>query len=210
VLRPDVDGVNLDFMRDPPFTGYDPPLVDSFRACAGTDPRELAEDDPGWLRHRSGPANQLVRAVRELAGPRVVSARVDHRFTGEQGLDVETWLREGWIDTLILAEQRLGGYVFDLATFVAMRERAGRGRILFGEEAVCTGHDLTPEEDRAIAQGKKVDVSRRTLSRREYLERALRWYAQGADGVHIFNDQHNYEVLKVLGDPEACRAWRTW
>jgi hypothetical protein len=114
------------------------------------------------------------------------------------------------VDTLILAEQRLGGYVFDLAPFAAMRERAGRGRILFGEEAVCTGHDLTPEEDRALAGGKKVDVSRRKLSVPEYLERALRWYAQGADGVHIFNDQHNYEVLKVLGDPEACRAWRTW
>lgn len=206
VLRPDVDGISLDFLRTPPFVGYDPPLVDSFRASTGKDPRELPEDDRDWLRHRFGPMSDYVRAVRDLAGSRVVSARVDHRFALEQGLDVETWLREGWIDTLILAEQALGGYEFDLAPFVAIRERAGRGRILFGEEAVCTGHDLTPEEDRALAQGKKVDVSRRTLSLREYLERALRWYSQGADGVHIFNDPHNYEVLASIGDPEACRA----
>lgn len=206
VLRPGVDGINLDFLRTPPFVGYDPPLVDSFRARTGKDPRDLAGDDPDWLRHRCAPLSEYVRAVRWLAGARTVSARVDHRFTLEQGLDVETWLREGWVDILILAEHELGGYAFDLAPFAAMRERAGRGRILFGEEAVCSGHDLTAEEDRALAQGKKVDVSRRKLSVREYVARALRWYSQGADGVHIFNDQHNYEVLGVLGDPDACRA----
>jgi len=205
VLRPEVDGVNLDFLRHPPFVGYDPPLVDSFRARTGKDPRELPEDDRAWLRHRMGPMSDYARAVRGLAGRRTVSARVDRRFTLEQGLDVETWLREGWVDILILGEEKLGGYEFDLAPFTAMRRRAGRGRILFGEEAVCTGHDLTAEEDRALAAGKKPDVSRRTMSKREYLERALRWYEAGADGVHIFNDHRNYEVLAVLGDPEACR-----
>ncbi len=205
VLRPEVDGVNLDFLRHPPFVGYDPPLVDSFRARTGKDPRELPEDDRRWLRHRLAPMSDYVRAVRGLAGRRTVSVRVDRRFTLEQGLDVESWLREGWVDTLILGEEKLGGYEFDLAPFVAMHKRAGRGRILFGEEAVCTGHDLSADEDRALAAGKKIDVSRRKLSKREYLERALRWYSQGADGVHIFNDQYNYEVLALLGDPEACR-----
>jgi len=205
VLRRDVDGINLDFLRHPPFVGYDPPLVDSYRKLTGKDPRETPEDEEDWLRHRAAPLSDVVRAVKELAGTRAVSARVDRRFTMEQGLDVETWLRQGWVDTLILAEETLGGYEFNLAPFIAMRDRAGRGNILFGEEAVCSGHDLSADEDRALAAGKEIEVSRRKLSRREYLERALRWYGQGADGVHIFNDEHNYDVLAVLGDPEACR-----
>lgn len=198
-----IDGINLDFLRHPPFVGYDPPLIERFMEEYGEDPRHLEEDDPRWIQCMCGPMTEYVRAVRNIASARMISVRIDHRYYLQQGLDIETWLNEGLIDILIVAEESLGGYTFDLRPFTEMTR--GKGKLLFGEEAVCSGHDLTPEEDRALAEGKSIDVSRRKLSKQEYCRRALEWYRQGADGVHIFNDQHNYDVLSVLGSPYRCR-----
>ena len=36
----------------------------------------------------------------------------------------------------------------------------------------------------------------------EYCDRARTWYAQGAAGIHTFNEGR-LEVFKVLGDPAA-------
>jgi len=69
-----VDGVNLDFLRHPPFVGYDPPLVERFIREYGEDPRRLEEDDPRWIRCMCGPMTDYVRAVRNIAGERVISA----------------------------------------------------------------------------------------------------------------------------------------
>lgn len=70
--------------------------------------------------------------------------------------------------------------------------------LVAGEEALCTGHDLTPKEDRALAEGKSIDVSRRKLSEEEYGSRLQNWLAQGAAGVHIFNDPHRFDVFRSL------------
>lgn len=198
-----IDGINLDFLRHPPFVGYDPPLVERFQQRHGEDPRLLPEDDPRWLTVLSEPMTEYLRGVRRIAGERTITARFDQRFIGQQGLDIGMWLREGLVDIIIPGEERLGGYIFDLRPWVALA--AGRALVLYGEEAVLSGHDLTAEEDRALAKSKRVDVSRRKLSQVEYCQRALHWYAQGADGIHIFNDQHNYEALAVLGDPDRCQ-----
>ena len=204
LLSRPVDGLNLDFLRHPPYVGYDQPLVASFLREHGLDPRELAEDDPRWMAHKCRPITEFLRAVRELAGDRTVSARVDHQSYLQRGLDIRRWSDERLLDILIVAEHGLGGYTFDLRPFVALAGDACK--VLFGEEAAMSGHDLTPEEDRALATGRPIDVSRRIMTVPEYCRRALDWFAQGADGVHVFNDAQNYELFKLLGDPERCRA----
>ena len=77
--------------------------------------------------------------------------------------------------------------------------------MLFGEIAGLKGHDLQPHEEKAMAEGKKVDRTSRHMTIQEYCERAARWYEQGADGIHVFNDPFNYDLFRVLGDPEKCR-----
>ncbi|PYV18252.1 MAG: hypothetical protein DMG07_04260 [Acidobacteria bacterium] len=109
----DVDGVALHYNRQPPFVGYEAPLVDGYRKVSGKDPRALDERDPAWLAYRAGALTDLMRDLRrelDAAAKRrgrtrrlEISAWV---FATEQenllyGLDLRAWLREGLVDTLI-------------------------------------------------------------------------------------------------------------
>jgi len=76
---------------------------------------------------------------------------------------------------------------------------AGAGcAVLFGEEGITSGHDTTAAEDKLIAAGKLVKPPRGVLSLSQLQSRAVRWYAAGADGVHLFN-VGNIEAMKTVG-----------
>jgi hypothetical protein len=107
-------------------------------------------------------------------------------------------VKDGLLDYLVLAQHTLGGYEFDLKPFVSMARGSGCA-VLFGEEATLSGHDRTPQEDKLIAEGKMKPPKRDHLTPEQYRDRAARWYAAGADGIHVFNDWNNLPVLKTLG-----------
>lgn len=207
----DIDGINLDFLRHPNFFGYEEPLIAAFKAKHGRDPRELAGDDPRWLQLRGDIMTGFLRDVRKLlddAGQKKgrhlgLSARVDWKEYKTWGCDIDTWLKEGLLDYLVLAQHTLGGYEFDLTPFVQKARGTGCA-ILFGEEATLSGHDRTPAEDKAIAEGKMTPPPRTTLSLEQYQSRAARWYAAGADGVHLFNEG-SIKVMSVLGSVKPPR-----
>ncbi|UCH35050.1 MAG: family 10 glycosylhydrolase [Armatimonadota bacterium] len=204
----DIDGINLDYLRHPAFFGYDEPLVKAFQDAYGQDPRQLPDDEARWLEMRAGVMTDFVRSVRSMldaAGQAKgrhlgLSARVDWREYRQWGCDIERWMKDGLLDYLVVAQHSLGGYEFDLAPFAAMADGTGCA-IYFGEEPTLSGHDRTPEEDKAIAEGKMKPPERDHLSLEQYCDRARTWYAAGADGIHIFNDWRNLPVLGVLGDP---------
>ena len=76
---------------------------------------------------------------------------------------------------------------------------AGTGcAVLFGEEGIVSGHDLTAAEDKLIAAGKMAAPERASLSLAQYQQRATRWYAAGADGIHLFNESDR-AVMRALG-----------
>ena len=108
------------------------------------------------------------------------------------------------MDILQVAQQSSGGYDIPVRQF---KQELGETDclVLFGEIAGVKGHDLQPHEEQAIARGEKVDRTSRSLPIEEYCERAVRWYDQGADGIHVFNDTLNYDLYRVLGDPRKCR-----
>ena len=96
-----------------PLLEYEAPLVDTFRAAHGVDPRTLPEDDPRWRAHRAAVLTDFMRDVRRLLNDEaqrqqrkkpiaitavVLSSREEHR---RYGLDLETWVAEGLIDTLV-------------------------------------------------------------------------------------------------------------
>ena len=138
--------------------------------------------------------------------PIKVAVRIDHRFYLPQGLDIDTWIKEGLIDILIVSQLSLGGYDIDLKPFRNMVTGTDCA-LLVGEEAVVAGHDLTPEEDRKLAKGEKVSRASRFMTIDEYAHRALRWYANGADGLHIFNGGHQKDVLKIIGDIQKIKSF---
>ncbi len=214
LLEYDIDGINLDFLRHPPFLGYDDPLIDKFKKEFGVSPLKLPENDIRWIHFKTKIMTDFIRKVRKLMDKSQklkdkkleLSVRVDHRDYLKQGLDIKTWINEKLIDHLIVSEHSLGGFTFSLIPFKKMVENSSC-KLYFGEEAVCSGHDLTPEEDRLLAQ--KIisiqDIARKRLSIHDYCKRALKWYREGADGIHIFNDPRNREIFLILGDPKKIR-----
>ncbi len=201
----DIDGINLDFLRHPPFFGFDEPLKEAFRDQYQIEPATVPLEDPRWEPLRAEIMTSFLREVRQLldkAGKHKgrhlgLSARIDWKDGKSLGCDVETWLRERLLDYLVVAEHSLGGYEIDLTPFVRMAKGGGCA-ILFGEEAILSGHDRTATEDKLIAEGKLVPPKRDHLTPQDYQTRAARWYAAGADGIHLFNEG-NRQVMKVLG-----------
>lgn len=207
----DIDGVALDFLRHPPFFGYDEPLIDAFKSRHGEDPRTVASDDPRWLQLRGEVMTDFLREIRrtlDAAGAKNgrhigLAARVDWREHRALGCDVETWLKAGLLDYVVIAQHTLGGYEFDLAPFVQMAKGTGCA-VLFGEEGITSGHDTTAAEDKLIAAGKLVEPPRGVLSTEQLQARAARWYAAGADGVHLFN-VGNVAAMKTLGSVKPAK-----
>jgi hypothetical protein len=201
----DIDGIHLDFLRHPPFFGYDAPLIEAFQSQYGTDPRTLPADEPRWLQLRADVMTGFLREIRQMldaAGERKhrhigLAARIDHREHRMLGCDVDAWTKLGLLDYLVVAEHSLGGYEFDIAPFVAMGHRTGCA-VLFGEEGITSGHDTTAAEDKLIAAGKMEAPKRGGLTSDQHHTRAKRWYADGADGVHLFN-VGNLSLMKTLG-----------
>ena len=52
---------------------------------------------------------------------------------------------------------------------------------------------------RLIAAGKMQPVPNTILTREQYQQRAAKWYAAGADGLHIFNEMKP-AIIQGLGD----------
>jgi hypothetical protein len=201
----DIDGINLDFLRHPNYFGFEKPMVTAFQARHGGNALAVAADDPRWAPLRAELMTVFVRDVRRLlddAGRRKgrhlgLSVRVDWQKYRTWGCDLATWLREGLLDYLVISQYGLGGYEFELAPFVKMARGTGCA-VLFGEEGVTSGHDTTAAEDKLIAAGKMAPPQRGQLSLEQHQTRAARWYAAGADGVHLFNVS-DLEVMRSLG-----------
>ncbi len=98
-----VDGLALLFNRQPPFVGYEAPVVASFQAATGFDAFGVGADDEAWLRHRSRAATQLLQEIRAALPDQPLTTWVfgTRAQNLAYGLDVETWIRTGLIDTVI-------------------------------------------------------------------------------------------------------------
>lgn len=196
-----VDGLNLDFVRHPPFFGYEPVLAEPFEKIYGIDPKTLPEDDPRWFDFRAPIMTDFVRNCRktldEAGSGKGLSVRVDADEWYGQALDVPRWIREGMVDIFVVTQHGLGGFAIDLKPFVEMCE-GSECRIFFGEEHSTAGHDLTPEEDKRLARGEKLELEQGNLSLEEYRSRARKWVEEGADGVHLFNAPLSPEVYGAI------------
>lgn len=204
-VEQDIDGINLDFQRHPPFFGFERPMSEAFEAEYGIDAATVKQDDPRWTSLRGEIMTEFVREVRSLldeAGRRKnkrlgLSVRIDWQKYPSWGCDVETWLKEDLLDYLVVGQYGLGGQDFDIAPFVKMAE-GGDCAVLFGEEAIVKGHDRTAEEDRLIAAGKLAPPRSTLMTREQYETRSAKAYGAGADGLHLFNETRK-EMMSGLG-----------
>ncbi len=214
VVQRDVDGIDIDFLRHPPLLGYEEPLRASFVAGYGVDPKTLPDNDGRWISHRCQVMTDFMREARRIVDeasrqkkrPLGISVRIDHRQYRAWGLDIEGWIKEGLIDILAVAQYGYGGYSFDLTPFAKLAQ--GTKCLVFAsEEAITEGHDPTPKDEEDRRAGTLRPSKHRSLTVDEYCERARNWYAQGAAGIHTFNESR-LQVFQVLGDPVSFPSTR--
>ncbi|MGI8965385.1 MAG: family 10 glycosylhydrolase [Limisphaerales bacterium] len=155
LLRYDLDGFFFDWIRtgdvrDNPQTdadgvldsGYEAPLVKSFKKKFGIDPHEIKNGDERWVRTRAEPQTEFMRAAHKLI-------RANHRklpiammvahpwlYRGDQDkidgnlrglfLDVTTWAREGLMDSAVAAGYYRDGGNAELAYQALRKETEGK------------------------------------------------------------------------------------
>ncbi|MDF1754207.1 MAG: family 10 glycosylhydrolase [Verrucomicrobiales bacterium] len=202
----DISGINLDFQRHPNFFDHEAPMLEAYREKYDDNPLKVTSVDPRWDSIKAKFMTKFVadtRAILDQAGKQKgkrigLSVRIGWEKYRTWGCDIETWIKNGWIDYLVVGQYGLGGYEFDISPFVEMAKGTGCA-VLFGEECILDGHDTTAAEDKLIAEGKMKLKKRGTLSSAQHHERAARWYKAGADGVHLFN-VGDRSVLKSIGN----------
>ena len=113
----DADGASLCFTRGPRFIRYEKPVLESFQKEYGLDARTVSPSDPRLLRIRAKIMTRFVREARDILnqigqkrGKKLrlsvwVWPHDQDTWCGltpmQDGLDVETWVKEGLIDSVI-------------------------------------------------------------------------------------------------------------
>ena len=188
--RYDLDGLELDFCRQPPFFG-------PFQAHRGRD------EMTGFVRETCN----LVRRFseerrRDLRLIVHVPPNTDADF--ELGLDLETWIREGLADIFVLGSVSVCSPEIDIARAA---EWAGESGSLIYTGFDGSTHPASPQEG---FEGNPPGVLRAA---------ALNGYRRGASGVRVYNYdwkhhragpaeseeylEEHLRLLEDLGHPEA-------
>jgi hypothetical protein len=113
----DADGASLCFTRGPHFLRYEQPVLDSFQKEYGIDARTVAPSDPRLLQTRAKIMSEFVRQCRvildDIGQKRGRKLRLSvwvwphdqntwcGRTPLDDGIDVEAWVKEKWIDSVI-------------------------------------------------------------------------------------------------------------
>jgi len=196
----DVDGIHLEFLRNPPYFGYEQPLVDGFKKKYGIDVLSPEfRPDERWHEYRSGFMTEFMRDLRKTLdevgkknGKHLqLTARVDCNEYLRQGLDVKTWIKEGLIDMVAAGVNGLGYPYAPADDFVKMA-KGTTCRVYGSTSPEMAGYrDPTAEDDKTgfkffpKTKGVTLDASKR---------RHLEYFKAGAQGMFLFNDKGDHYV----------------
>jgi hypothetical protein len=113
----DADGASLCFTRGPHFLLYEKPVLESFQREYGEDARAVPPSDPRLLRTRAKIMAQFARQCRgildDIGSKRGRKLRLSvwvwphdqNTWCGQtpmdDGIDIETWVKEKWVDCVI-------------------------------------------------------------------------------------------------------------
>ena len=201
-----VDGICLLFNRRLPIIGYESVLVDRFIARHGVDPRTLPDEDPRWLAHSAAvltgfmrDLRQRMRTAQQLQGRKPIGISAVVMSSREEnlryGLDLETWVREGLIDTLIPYSSARG-----ISSRVASWEdpRSTEYFIRLTRGTACT---------------LALNLMPRGITPEDYKRRAHALYEAGVENLFFWdcfgrtNHDPSWTTLSRLGHREELAAW---
>ena len=208
VAQHPVDGICILYNRRPPLVDYEPPLVEGFMEAYGEDPRMLPGDDARWLAYRSVALTEFHRELRdsldalarEQGRDRItVSACVMNREENfRNGLDLEGWIAEELIDTLI--------------PYTDLRGLDSMGMAWEDEEAVGYFVRLVEGTSCQLA----LNVMPRHMPPEVFSRKASSLYAQGVENLFFWDSAgpsgrahfgSSWDALRHLGHREELEKW---
>lgn len=200
------DAIVIEFMRHPPFFGYDEPLIEIYRKRHGScSPADFMNAE--WQAIQCEIMDGFMAQVRQTidASSPGIALEVSFDFAKyyEQGLNIERWLSRGYIDMISPGIYRVGERkFFPMEPFVRMIQASPRRCLLFPRvEATIIGQDPTPEEEKGL-----VKIRRKKLSVNMFKEIFIRFKAGGADGLRPFNTS-SPELAHVLADRSLLKRF---
>ena len=208
MARYPIDGVALFYNRRPPLVEYEAPVVDGFQAQYGEDPRQLDARDPRWLSFRATFLTRFMREVREAMDTAardqnrtkrlevsaiVMSSRQENLY---YAMDLEAWIREGLIDTIIPYTSAPG-----LDSSQDSWVDPGDAQFFL---------DITRDRPCKLA----LNLMPRSLTAEQYRRRAHALYQAGVEHLFFWDggpgrggSDSAWEVLPRLGHREEIKAW---
>lgn len=213
ILDRNPDGVLVELTRYPPFVGYHPDIVAKYRKKRNVlSNKTIDVSDPVWLELKSEPMTELMRRLRNIArtheaktGQKItVAVHVSNSGMYEDGIDLKQWVKEDLIDVIIVGNGGLGGVSTNLFTDLV----ANYNIKLYGHiHAWFGGHDPTPEEEKAKAQGKRIQKEGGHTNVDVYKKLAFDYYQGGFDGVYMWDAWMMFDLITKLGDRESIYQW---
>ncbi len=220
-----VDGLHLDFCRQPPMVGYHPVFRQGYCEKTGSDPRTIAVNagEEGflvWCQYRAEAITALLRELHaELVSfrerwrrPVPIQVRVPNDGLEANlvaGLDVGTWCREGLIDELMLSELHwLEQYrTWDDRPYIELGKR--HAIPVYGSSNCLPRQNIKWRDGRNWSgQLNPHGVNPLVLARR-----ALRSHEDGASGIALYQSDTGVqwpdtrEAVERLADPKRLRAY---
>jgi hypothetical protein len=174
-------GLCLDFCRQPPIARYHPQILEPWLKAGRDDPRQMTVGSPeflAWAQHRADFVNLFMRDLRDqlrklekITKRKVpVMVRIPEATLAlnlMEGLDLRTWLKESWVDEIALNPLWIWEFDYPDTARPYLDLARAHGAKVYGGANTVTGKGVT-----ANARG--------------FLERVARNYAEGADGIALF------------------------
>lgn len=208
-LDSNVDGVHLQFLRHPPFFGYDQPLINEYISRHGSFSASCYMD-ANWQQIQQDIMTDLVEDIYQMiqseapVGKTIkLKASFDQQNYYRQGLDVAAWINAGWVDVISPGCYGVSAQIFDLSPFVAMVNGTSC-KIFVHAESTIMGKDPTPEEENG-----EIEVVRVNMSLNQFRKYFMDMYEQGADGLYPFN----YSAVALplaVEDMKDNEIWRNF
>ena len=206
-----IDGVAVLYNRRPPLVAYEAPVVEGFQKKYGLDPRQLPENDPRFMRHRSQFLTQFMRELRaeldqiarelKRETPFEITAVVSN---GEEnlllGMDLATWVEEGLVDLIIpySSVERIGAY----------GNKVGPNT-WDGEPSWEDPEDV--EWFVSLVKGTRTRVALnmmpRFLTKEAQYRKAHQLYEAGVENLFFWDGTHRVRNVPRLGHREEVSDW---
>ena len=209
VLAYKPDSLMIEFHRTPPFFGFDEPVrkiyTERYGECKLSDYM-----NPNWQKIQCEIMTDFIGKVRKAideVNPKIhFEVSFDCLEYYKQGLDVQTWLKNGWIDLISPGFAHVGyEKYFPLGPFNKMVAASSRKCLIFPRiECGIMGKDPTPDSEKGLEI-----IEYKGVSDNMHKKILADFSREGADGVRLFNGG-SPTLNRMLSDRASLKKWETF